>query len=176
MSPLPQFQNLLWAHPQTLFGVKPPKKPLKTPQNSKPGLLFFGRGRKFFRVKPQILPTPLISCLISGGETTRNFPGGDPKCERGVGGSPKIKFFWGSKEGTEEFLLAKRVFRGGDGGEQRVLAGVSLAVTQQLRRRLRHLRREKWGQKPENGGKNPKNGVGNAKDGVRNPKNRTRNA
>lgn len=54
---------------------------------------------------------------------------------------------WGGvlEEGTEEFLLAERILRGGDRGQQRILAGVRLAVTQQLRRRLGHLGRGKTG-------------------------------
>lgn len=53
-------------------------------------------------------------------------------------GPPKVSG-WGSEEGAEEFFLAERIFRGGHGGEQGILAGVSLAVTQELCGCLGHL-------------------------------------
>lgn len=62
-------------------------------------------------------------------------------------GPPKVSG-WGSEEGAEEFFLAERIFRGGHGGEQGILAGVSLAVTQELCGCLGHLHGREGAQGP----------------------------
>lgn len=61
-----------------------------------------------------------------------------------LGGTPP-ECRGGSEEGAEEFFLAERIFGGGDGGEQGILAGVSLAVTQELCSCLGHLDQGKTG-------------------------------
>lgn len=44
-----------------------------------------------------------------------------------------------SKKSAEEFLLPERVLRGGHGGDERVVAGVRVAVRHQVSGRLRYL-------------------------------------